>query len=139
MPEYKIVIGWSKEAGEILQEKGLKGLKKTKNQDACWEEKEFNTQAERAAYCQGMTDANGWDDPTTLLVNWIPKGANPLYIGTKVHIGIYRKRYVVIDDKSGQMWANEYFKTLDDVYGFIKVNELVLTKMEINNWKPKED
>ncbi len=74
----------------------------------------------------------------TLEVNKVSR-ANPLYIGTKVYIAIYRKRYVLIDVKSNQRWSNDYHKTIEDAMWMIQANEFVLTTKEITIWKPLAD
>ena len=69
----------------------------------------------------------------------VSKHANPLYIGTHVYIGTYRKRYVVIDNESQEMWAKEYFKTEGEARGFIEVNGFVLIMEEIKPWRSLDD
>lgn len=61
---------------------------------------------------------------------------NPLYIGDRVYIATYRKRFVVIDEDTNDMWAKEYFKDEPEARGFITANEFVLTTEEIKPWKP---
>lgn len=63
--------------------------------------------------------------------------ANPLYVGQKVYLGFYRKRFVVVDEGSHQLWANEFFKTKEDVLGFVKSNKFKLVSDDVVEWDKK--
>jgi hypothetical protein len=52
----------------------------------------------------------------------IHKNANKYYIGTDVYISYKRKRFIVMDLKSKEKWANEYHKTIEDAISFCEIN-----------------
>lgn len=62
--------------------------------------------------------------------------ANPLYVGQKVYIGFYRKRFVIVGH-TNELWANEFFKTKDDAIGFAKSNKLKLISEDVVEWDKK--
>jgi hypothetical protein len=45
----------------------------------------------------------------------------------KVYIKPYRNQYILIDQETGNKWANEFFKTRTEAVSFIKQNKLTLT------------
>lgn len=61
----KVNIAWSRPAAEIAENKGFEALSKSKNSDLTFETKEFANKEIAFAYLQGISDANGWDDPWT--------------------------------------------------------------------------
>lgn len=59
-------VAWNREAAEIFENDGWDAVKKAakkKNSDISYDEVEFNTPAEAAAYARGIDDGNGWDEP----------------------------------------------------------------------------
>lgn len=47
----------------------------------------------------------------------------------------YRKKYVVVDEKTNSLWANEYFTTEEEAKEFIKQNGLNLVKEDVQPFK----
>jgi len=59
------------------------------------------------------------------------------YAGTKVYLGKYRNKFVVVDAKSNELWANEYFKKVEDAISFAKENKFDLISKEVVEWDKK--
>lgn len=58
-----VYVAWDRENSDKLEENGKIGLSKLQKY-------EFNTQGEADAFCKGIDEANGWDQPM-----WVKEGA----------------------------------------------------------------
>jgi hypothetical protein len=58
---------------------------------------------------------------------------------TNYRIGIYapKNRFVIFNPINGQLWANEYFKTINDLKQFASQNRIALEDVPPELWTKK--
>jgi hypothetical protein len=61
------------------------------------------------------------------------------YAGTKVFLGYYHKRFVVVmsQEQEGELFANEYFKTKAEALSFTKENDFNVISENVIEWDRK--
>lgn len=89
---------------------------------------------------QYVEEVKKWDNSlgpiVTLDLNFTT--GNPMYWGHKVTIGTFRKKFVIVAE-SGDLWANEYMKTLDEAKDFCRSNGFTITSDEVKPFVKQKD